>query len=94
MEQIVVANYESDLESSDGSMSGHPHRLSVVGSAFEVITPQLFGSILSTLGFCLAPVPAISADGEDLVTPWLKGNVFFSDLNHNKVLKPAIPLRV
>lgn len=57
MEQIVVANYESDLESSDGSMSGHPHRLSVVGSAFEVITPQLFGSILSTLGFCLAPVP-------------------------------------
>lgn len=27
MEQTVMANYESDLESSDSSMAGHPHRL-------------------------------------------------------------------
>ena len=79
-----MANYESDLESSDGSMSGHPHRLSVVGSAFEVVTPRLLGSILSML----------AAHGEDLLTPWLKGNVFFSGLNHNRELKPTIPLRV
>lgn len=53
----MMVNYESVLESSEGSVSGHPHRLPAVGTDFEVVTPQLFGSILPSPGFCLALLP-------------------------------------
>ena len=64
---------------------------------FEIVTRQLFRNTDSHflwLSSAFSSSDTVSAQVENLLNLSLKGNMFFSGLNHNGELKLVVPFRV